>query len=123
MYNADLAQMKAAYPDDKNIQSLEEMALRDDIIDFEIEMVIDVDAFQGSDLTADPNATNSYYMVNDGAESIFVGSAVPGSKQIGVDENGNTTMHGHHPSWSDESAFPKQSSQPSSDSETKNTSQ
>lgn len=46
-------------------------------------------------------------MINDGLESVIIGSPIPGGTQIGVDANGNTTMHGHHPSWADPNAMPR----------------
>ncbi len=71
-----------------------------------IEFNVDLDGFQGSSLQADPNANANYFMINDGIESIIIGSPVPGATQIGVDANGKTTMHGHHPSWADPKAMP-----------------
>jgi hypothetical protein len=72
-----------------------------------MEFTVDLDAYQGSDLSKDFNSSGNYFMLNDGGESNFVGSAIPGSTQIGLDEDGNTTMHGHHPSFADPNAFPK----------------
>jgi RHS repeat-associated protein len=76
-------------------------------IDVVIEFTVDLDAFQGSDLLPDPNAQANYQMLNGGGESKFVGSAIPGSTQIGLDKNGKTRMKGHHPSWAPTDAFPK----------------
>lgn len=63
-------------------------------IELKIEFVVDLDAFQGSEIPADKNAQSNYYSVNTGsAEKHFVGSAVPGATEIGKDQ-----MKGHHPS-------------------------
>lgn len=71
-----------------------------------IEFIVDLDAFQGKQVGADPNSNANYYMLNDGPESNFVGNHVPGSEQIGLDKNGKTRMHGHHPSWAPTDALP-----------------
>jgi len=76
-------------------------------LDVTIEFTVDLDAFQGKQVGADPNSDSNFYMLNDGGESNFVGNHVPGSKQIGLDKNGKTRMHGHHPSWAPTNAFPK----------------
>jgi hypothetical protein len=71
------------------------------------EFTVDLDPYQGNELNADPNVKNNYYMLNDGVESNFIGNPINNSSQIGLDKNGKTTMHGHHPSWAQENAFPK----------------
>lgn len=81
-----------------------------------IEFNVDLDAFQGQSLPADKNASANYYMVNDGTESWFIGNDVPGATQIGTDADGNTTMHGHHPSWADPKAIPQSSQNPTGSS-------
>jgi len=85
-----------------------------------IEFTVDLDAFQGSELSADPNSKANYYMVNDGVESKVIGSAVSGSKQIGVDAKGKTTMKGHHPSWADPKALPQGKQNPKGSSKKEN---
>jgi hypothetical protein len=92
--------------------SLVDPSLMKKRIEVTIESNTDLDAFQGSELSADPNANANYYMVNDGIESNFIGSAVPGSTQIGT-KDGKTTMHGHHPSWADPKALPAGKMNPS----------
>jgi RHS repeat-associated protein len=78
---------------------------------FTIEFTIDMDPYQGSSLLPDPNARQNYFMWSDDSQSPrwrieclqlpfffdnFVGSKIPGSKQIGLDKNGNTMMHKHY---------------------------
>jgi hypothetical protein len=85
-----------------------------------IEYTVDLDAFQGSEIGTDANSKANYYMVNDGAESNFIGSPVEGSTQIGTDKKGKTTMHGHHPSWADPAALPKGTQNPTGTSKKEN---
>ncbi|WP_321425403.1 hypothetical protein [uncultured Bacteroides sp.] len=43
---------------------------------------------------------------------MIIGSPIPSETQIGVDANGNTTMHGHYPSWADPNAMPRERKSP-----------
>jgi hypothetical protein len=69
-----------------------------------IESTTDLDAFQSSQVGADPNSNNNYYMKSGG----ILGGDVPGSTEIG-----NTNMGGHHPSHAPAGDLPKGTMNPS----------
>jgi hypothetical protein len=73
-------------------------------IDLKIEIVVDIDAFQGDQIPADKNAEASYYGLNYGInkngisesgaiENLFLGDPIPGASELG-----KYTMRVHHPS-------------------------
>jgi RHS repeat-associated protein len=69
-----------------------------------IESTTDLDAFQASQVGANPNSDNNYYMKSGG----ILGGDVSGSTEIG-----NTNMGGHHPSWAPAEDLPKGKMNPS----------
>ncbi len=100
-YNKMLAKYKKDNPNDKAIQAMKEMTLRDDWLTFEIEMVIDLDPMQGDEIGKDKNATSNFFALNTKSISDYddfqvfetvVGSPVEGSTEIGTGQ-----MIGHHP--------------------------
>lgn len=80
---------------------------------FQIEFTVDIDPFQGSSLYKDFTADKNFYILADDTDKKssvfdkFVGSAVPGAKQMGLDANGNTMMHGHWLSYAKDIEFPQ----------------
>jgi len=75
---------------------------------FEIEYVVDVSPWQGSQLSADPNAETTYLMRNsEGANTYFTDQKVEGSVEIGLDREGNPKAKGHHPSFFSPLDLPK----------------
>jgi RHS repeat-associated protein len=75
------------------------MNMQKPLTGFEIESNVDLAAFQGSDIPADPNAKSNYFMRSKKDHVAgFEGSKVKNSKEIGLDENGNQKSTGHHAS-------------------------
>lgn len=78
---------------------------------FQIESTVDISAFQGHLLEADENSKENYYMRNDdGSLFNFPGAwsqKISGSKEIGLDKNGNPKAKEHHPSFFDANDLPK----------------
>ncbi len=69
-----------------------------------VESTTDLDAFQASQVGADPNSDNNYYMKSGG----ILGGDMPGSTEIG-----SKNMGGHHPSFAPAKDLPKGTMNPS----------